>query len=131
MIKLSIQKTLNFSKGTMPLDIDLNIHKGEFIGLYGASGAGKTSLLRILGGLLNANQGEIVVDNETWFNSAKKINLCPQRRQVGFVFQDYALFPNMTVKENLQFALKKGQDNNIVNELIELTKIRQFSVCKT
>lgn len=130
MIKLSVQKILNFSNGKMPLDIDLNIQKGEFIGLYGSSGAGKTSLLRILAGLLEANQGEIIVENNVWFSSFSKVNLKPQHRQVGFVFQDYALFPNMTVKENLQFALKKEQDKRIVEELIELTELGSFQNAK-
>ena len=123
MIELSIQKILNFSNGVMPLDIQLNIQKGEFIGFYGSSGAGKTSLLRILAGLLTPDSEKIIIDNRTWFNSSQKINLSPQQRQVGFMFQDYALFPNMNVKENLRFALKKGQNESIINELIELTEL--------
>ena len=123
MIELSIQKVLNFSNGVMPLDVQLNIKEGEFIGFYGSSGAGKTSLLRILAGLLEPDSGEIIINNTTWFSSKQSINLSPQRRQVGFVFQDYALFPNMTVKENLLFALKKGQNSNIIKELIELTEL--------
>ena len=64
MIELSIQKILNFSNGVMPLDIQLNIQKGEFIGFYGSSGAGKTSLLRILAGLLTPDSGKIIIDNK-------------------------------------------------------------------
>lgn len=130
MIELSIQKTLNFSNGVMPLDIQLNIQKGEFIGLYGSSGAGKTSLLRILAGLLKPDNGKIIIDKTIWFSAVQKINLSPQRRQVGFVFQDYALFPNMTVKENLFFALKKEQNPSVINELIELTELGNFQNAK-
>ena len=130
MIELSIQKTLNFSNGVMPLDIQLNIQKGEFIGLYGSSGAGKTSLLRILAGLLKPDSGKIIIDKTIWFSAVQKINLSPQRRQVGFVFQDYALFPNMTVKENLFFALKKEQNPSVINELIELTELGNFQNAK-
>ncbi|MCB0627040.1 MAG: ATP-binding cassette domain-containing protein, partial [Saprospiraceae bacterium] len=69
--------------------------------LYGKSGAGKTSLLRILAGLLAPEEGRIVVGGTTWLDTAKGISLPPQKRKVGLVFQDYALFPNMSVKENL------------------------------
>jgi ABC-type glutathione transport system ATPase component len=85
----------------MILDIDLEIKKGEFVAIKGKSGSGKTTLLRILAGLEEA-EGEIKVDNEIWLN--KRINLPPQKRKIGFLFQDYALFENMSVEENLLFV---------------------------
>lgn len=120
MIDISINKILQSASGEMLLDINLTIEKEKLVTLYGKSGAGKTSLLKILAGLLPVNQGKIKVENTTWLNTEKEINLPPQKRNIGMVFQEYALFPNMTVKENLLFALSKGQDQKIIKELIEI-----------
>ncbi|WP_111706615.1 sulfate/molybdate ABC transporter ATP-binding protein [Lutibacter citreus] len=126
MIEIDIHKKLTSSLGEMDLNIQTTITKGSLVTLYGNSGAGKTSILRIIAGLLQPNSGNIIVNGETWLNSAKRINLKPQRRKVGFVFQDYALFPNMTVKENLLFALNKGDNTKIVNSLIEIIELGEL-----
>lgn len=126
MIDLSIQKKLSAPSGAMNLDVQCKIEQGKFVTLYGKSGAGKTSTLRILAGLLKADSGKIIVNKNTWLDSQHKISFTPQQRKVGFVFQDYALFPNMTVKENLQFALQKNQSQKIISELIELTELGEL-----
>lgn len=126
MIALSIQKKLSAPSGEMNLDVQCKIEQGQLVTLYGKSGAGKTSTLRILAGLLEADSGKINVHNETWLDSQNGISLTPQQRKVGFVFQDYALFPNMTVKENLKFALQKNQSQQIISELIELIELGQL-----
>ncbi len=126
MIKLAIQKELKSEGGKMSLNIDLNINKGQFATLFGESGAGKTSTLRMLSGLLKPDKGLITVNGKEWFESAKNINLRPQQRKVGYVFQDYALFPNMTVRENLEFALQKKQDRYIIDELIEFIELQEL-----
>lgn len=110
----------------MLLELELNIEKGQFVTLYGVSGAGKTCALRLLSGLLTPDQGRIVVHGTTWFDSAKRINLPPQQRKSGYVFQDYALFPNMTVRENLEFALQKGQPKSTVQELVDIVELGDF-----
>ncbi len=123
MVKIELQKKLTAAKGSLFLDVKINIEKGQLITLYGKSGAGKTSILRMIAGLLQADQGFISVHDSIWLDTQKKINLKPQKRKIGFVFQDYALFPNMTVKENLLFALEKDQNPNIVHELIEMIEL--------
>ncbi len=123
MIGLSLYKMLYTAQGDMPLDIELNITPGKFITLYGESGAGKTSTLRMLAGLLTPDQGKIVINEQVWLDIKKKINLSPQKRKIGFVFQEYALFPNMTVRKNLEYALEKNQDNQIIEELIEIIEL--------
>jgi len=91
--------------------------------LYGSSGAGKTSILRMITGLLKPQKGQITVDNLIWLNTQRGINYSPQMRQVGMVFQDYALFPNMTVEKNLLFALPKNGDKRIVEEIMEVIEL--------
>lgn len=120
MIEISINKKLRSNSGNMDLEVDFKISNGELLTLYGKSGGGKTTILKIIAGLLQPDKGRIVVNEKVWFDGNKKIDLRTQRRNLGFVFQDYSLFPNMTVKENLTFALAKGQDKSIVSDLIEI-----------
>ena len=130
MIKIDIKKPLFTSDGVIDLTINKEIKQGEFITLFGKSGSGKTTLLRILAGLETPQSGKIIVNNETWFDSSKKINLIPQKRNIGFVFQDYTLFPNMSVKQNLQFALKNKKEIHRVSEILEIMEIENLSNTK-
>ena len=123
MIFLDLHKKLQGSDGELLLHIAVEIPSGSFVTLFGPSGAGKTSTLRMLAGLMEPDSGKIVVGSETWYDSAKKINLSTQKRNIGYVFQDYALFPHLTVRENLEFALKNRKESNIIDELIELTEL--------
>lgn len=123
MIEIYLQKKLNAPSGNMLLDFETEIERGKFVTLYGKSGAGKTSTLRILAGLLKPDSGKISIHGNVLLDLDQKINLPPQKRKIGFVFQDYALFPNMTIFENLSFALQKNQSKKILNELIEIMEI--------
>lgn len=123
MIKINLQKQLNAANGLLHINVDMEIEKGQLVTIYGESGAGKTSILRMLAGLMEADGGFIEVNDALWLNSDDGVCLKPQQRRIGFVFQDYALFPNMTVKENLSFALEKGQDKKIIAELIEFMEL--------
>ncbi|MDT3403132.1 ATP-binding cassette domain-containing protein [Mucilaginibacter terrae] len=127
MIKISIQKKLHMAGGDGALNIDVELPVQSFTALYGASGAGKTSLLRIIAGLLQPEQGIIEVNGKIWLNTAKKINLPPQKRNIGLVFQDYALFPNMTVEENLLYALPANANKSKVQQLIEITGLQNLA----
>ncbi len=120
MIKIDICKKLHGSGGDMDLSVNLNIKEHEFVALSGKSGSGKTTLLRILAGL-EESDGVIEVDGEVWQNS--KRSLPPQKRRIGFVFQDYALFPNMSVLENLLYVVK---DRNLAERLLEITELTQL-----
>lgn len=127
MIDIAISKHLSGSEGKMQLQASCQIQKGELVGLYGPSGAGKSSILRMLAGLMNPESGKLQVEGETWFDSDLKINLKPQKRNIGMVFQEYSLFPNMTVKENLEFALEAGQDKQIVGDLLEMIGLEKLA----
>ncbi|WP_254454475.1 sulfate/molybdate ABC transporter ATP-binding protein [Flavobacterium sp. M31R6] len=121
---------LQTADGELPLDVSFTIEEGQFLAIYGNSGAGKTTLLRILAGLTQADKTQIKAANEIWDDSQNKMHLSVQKRSIGFVFQDYALFPNLTVKENLEFALQKNDNTQIVSELIELMELQSLQNSK-
>ena len=121
MIEIAIEKELLGSQGKMPLHVNLSIENQSFVALSGQSGSGKTTLLRILAGLENA-RGTISVDGEVWLGDDQK--LAPQQRRIGFVFQDYALFPNMSVMENLLFVRK---DKSLAQYLLKLTEMDELA----
>ena len=123
MINLKFNKILNANGGNMQLDIDCTINKGEFVTIYGPSGAGKTTLLRIIAGLLKPQSGKIVVDGKLWFDSNNSINLKPQLRSTGLVFQDYALFPNLNVEANIKYAVPKDASNDNFVQVVELMEL--------
>lgn len=123
MIKIQLQKTLQAATGTILLDLNLNIEKGQFISLYGPSGAGKTSTLRLIAGLLNPDSGRLEVDESVWFDASLKKNRSVQKRGVGYVFQDYALFTHMTVLENLNFAKAKSTSQQAIEQIIDIVEL--------
>ncbi len=123
MIAAALYKTLRSARGEMHLEVDFERTTGQFIALYGESGAGKTSILRMLAGLMEPDQGRVLFGSETWFDKTARINLTPQKRKTGFLFQDYALFPNMTVRQNLEFALDKGQTSKVITGLVDLMEL--------
>ncbi|MBX2959952.1 MAG: ATP-binding cassette domain-containing protein [Flavobacteriales bacterium] len=126
MIKFYALKTLQTAKGKMPLEVSFEIEKGKLVCIYGNSGVGKTTILRILSGLAESEKSLITVDGEVWDDSEKKIHLPIQKRSIGFVFQDFALFPNLTVKENLMFALQKNENLKSIDELLEIMEINEL-----
>lgn len=127
MIQLSACKELNSDGATFSLDIELRIGKGEHTGIIGSSGAGKTTLLRMLAGLVKPDSGKLIVEGETWFDAQRKINLPPQERHIGFVFQDYALFPNMSARGNLEFAFSAAVNKKRVDEVLEMLGISEVA----
>ena len=120
MITIDINKKLHGANGEMDLDVNLKIQEGDFIALAGQSGSGKTTLLRILAGLEEA-EGTLQIGKELWLQGKKA--LAPQKRKIGFVFQDYALFPNMTVEENLLYV---QQDTKLANYLLKITELSEL-----
>ncbi|MDX9900628.1 MAG: ATP-binding cassette domain-containing protein [Aliarcobacter sp.] len=120
MIKIDISKKLHGANGEMDLKINLEIKQGEFVALAGLSGSGKTTLLRILAGLEDA-KGTLEIDNNIWLN--EKFCLASQKREIGFVFQDYALFPNFSVLDNLLYVNK---DKDLANYLLKMTELDEL-----
>lgn len=126
VIYIDIQKMMHTAHGPMNLEVQTTIQMGELVALFGQSGAGKTTLLRILAGLITPDKGLVRFDNTVWFDSEKQINLPPQQRNISFMFQDYALFPNMTVEQNIRFAQPKRNDTEVI-ELLGIFGINEFS----
>lgn len=126
MIEISLEKILKSSTGEMKLDLNLQIEEGKLITIYGKSGAGKSTLLLLLAGLMNPEKGFIRMGNDIWTDTSKRIFLPPQKRNIGFVFQEYALFPNMTVRENLCFGLARGESKTIVDKLVDIIDLGQL-----
>ncbi|MDD2895140.1 MAG: ATP-binding cassette domain-containing protein [Aliarcobacter sp.] len=120
MIKIDINKKLHGANGEMDLNVNLEIKQGEFLALAGLSGSGKTTLLRILAGLETAS-GTININNNIWLDN--KFCLAPQKREIGFVFQDYALFPNFSVIDNLLYVNK---DKELANYLLKMTELEEL-----
>ncbi|MFZ8859127.1 MAG: ABC transporter ATP-binding protein [Thermocrinis sp.] len=125
MIRFSLKKKLHGAQGDFLLELEFEMGAEEFIVVLGPSGSGKTTLLRMLAGLEKPEEGYIEVKGEVWYDSKRGINLPPQKRDVGFVFQDYALFPNMSLFENIAFGMKK-KDPKKVMELLKLAGLEQL-----
>jgi len=123
MISFRATKMLDTTRGRQELDVSFELEKGRILTLYGPSGAGKTTLLRILSGLTDITAGRVEVDGELWCDTSRDINIPAHKRSIGLVFQDFALFPHLTVKQNLEYALQKGDDKSLVKELITLMEL--------
>ncbi len=129
VIEIDVQKELVSAHGRMMLTIKVKLLRGELVVLFGESGAGKTTLLRMISGLMNPNRGILKVGNSVWFDSDAGINKSPQERNIGFVFQDYALFPNMSVFNNVAYGQTDG-DKRYVKELIQKFGLTELAARK-
>lgn len=125
-IQCKATKFLHTAEGLQTLDISFNLEKGRILTLYGPSGAGKTTILRILAGLTDVRSAHIEVEGEIWQHTEQKINRPTRHRLVGFVFQDFALFPHLTVREQLEFALPRGDDKRIITELLSMMELEEL-----
>jgi len=123
MIKVRLKKHLAAGHGPFELDVDFEVSRDEIVTLFGHSGAGKTTILRMIAGLTAPDEGFIEVDGEVWFDSARGVHKPVQERRVGFVFQDYNLFPNMTVRENLRYAVKDKKDVHLIDSFLDMTRL--------
>lgn len=113
-IDVAIKKNI----GSFSLDVEFHAEE-EIFALLGASGCGKSMTLKCIAGIETPDEGHIVLNGRTLFDSSRKINLVPQKRKVGYMFQDYALFPNMTVEQNIMAGMGKHPAHNVAVQYIE------------
>lgn len=123
MMVIDLYKQLDGVADSTNIHVKEQLPEGALVAVYGPSGIGKTTFLRLLAGLTTADEGKIIINGECWWDKEKGVNWSPQRRRVGFVFQDYALFPNMTVLENLKFA---NNNSPLIQELLEITELESL-----
>jgi iron(III) transport system ATP-binding protein len=109
--------TLSYGENVVVRDFSLSVKEGEIVGIVGPSGCGKTTLMRSLCGLKNPDSGEIFVGGVPFYSKAKRANIPPEKRNIGIVFQDYAVWPHLTVAENVAYPLKKKK--TLTKEQIE------------
>ncbi len=129
-IKL-VNITKRFGKSIAVDNLSITIKDGEFVSLLGPSGCGKTTTLRMIAGLETPTEGEIYIDDRCVFSSKDAIDVSPDKRDVGFLFQNYALWPHMTVYKNIAFGLEnmkwdKKKIDERVQELVKMLKIEEF-----
>ena len=120
MISVDVSKKLKAGHLPLSLRVKLQVQKGSVTCIQGPSGTGKTSLLKIIAGLMQPDAGCIKVDGHTWLDTGAGISLSPQQRMAGFVFQNYALFPNMTAEQQLTYATK---DHAWISHLLHIGKL--------
>lgn len=119
MIELDFCKSLNGTNGEFVLEVRENITLSSRVAFFGKSGVGKSTILKVLAGLEEIESGKIIVGGEVW--SDKGFSLSPQKRNIGFVFQDYSLFPNLSVFENIAYSKRASKER--VKQLIEMMEL--------
>lgn len=125
-------KTFGGRRSVVAVDhLDLQVHDGEFLVLLGPSGCGKTTTLRCIAGLERPVSGRISFDDKVVYDHDQKIHLSADRRDIGMVFQNYALWPHLTVRRNIEYALrarkiKEGLQNDWVGETARLVEIEPY-----
>lgn len=125
----------------MTLELDLRLRRGDFVlalqrtldapvtGVFGASGSGKSTLLRVIAGLVQPQHGRIVLNGRVLLDTTQRINLSPQQRYIGLMFQDAQLFPHLTVQQNLLYGWQRravAERRFALSDIVELLDIGQL-----
>ncbi|HTK37259.1 MAG TPA: ATP-binding cassette domain-containing protein [Pyrinomonadaceae bacterium] len=122
MLDVNVTKRLGADPSAFFLDVSFSVDGGITV-LAGASGAGKTTTLRSIAGIVTPDEGNIKVGDEIYFDSKQHIDLSIQERRVGFVFQDYALFPHLTAEQNIAYGIKTKSKTKKAEKAIEMLRL--------
>jgi molybdate transport system ATP-binding protein len=123
---MALQLDISHSLRAFRLAVELAVGS-ETLALVGPSGAGKTTVLRVVAGLLRPETGRVALDEDVWLDTSRGVDIAPERRRVGLVFQEYALFPHMTVRANVAYGSGAGG----VDELLERLRISHLAEART
>lgn len=122
---MSLYIDIHKRMGDFTLDVQLE-NRGQRLGILGASGCGKSMTLKCIAGIETPDWGRIVLNDRILFDSEQKINVSPQKRKTGYLFQNYALFPNMTVRENISIGIDKTKDRKVITDrMLSLLQIKE------
>ena len=125
---MKIQMHFKYQMDGFSLCIDWESNKNR-IGILGSSGCGKSMTLKALAGIITPDSGKIIINDKTYFDSEKQINIPPQKRKIGYLFQNYALFPTMTVEQNINMGLlkcSKAEINKKVDAMISRFQLEEL-----
>lgn len=120
-ISASLKKRLKYFN----VDISFSCAQENMLVMIGPSGGGKTTIIRMLAGLTTPDEGRILFGDEVWFDAASRINLEPQKRRLGYVFQDYTLFPHLNLFENAAFAATDRREVEALFDLFKISHLRK------
>ncbi len=122
--EVDLHKSFPNTKGeNFNLDVTFTVPAAKITVVFGPSGAGKSTVLRFMAGLEEADHGSIKCGGNIWFDSAKGINVSPQKRSAGFLFQDLALFPHLNVKDNIIYPVGRNCERQKLSTLLEMTQL--------
>lgn len=126
MIKFDLHKQFKSHGTTINIGLNAECEEGKIIAIYGKSGVGKSTLLRMLSGLMTPDSGLITVDDDIWYESKSKKNIKANKRNIGFLFQDYSLFPNMNVLKNILYGVDANYDKEFINRIIGVSDLKDL-----
>jgi molybdate transport system ATP-binding protein len=119
-LRCSIKKEIK----AFSIDVAFDCPAGKTLSLIGPSGAGKTTIIRMLAGLERPDEGHIIYDDMTFYEGQRRVNISPQKRQLGYVFQDYTLFPHLTIAQNAAFNAQDLKEVDYLIDYFGLTELR-------
>ena len=113
-------------QGIQKIEANLQISLGEYVSISGISGSGKTTFLRLISGLMQPKNGTICWGEQVWHDTKTKQCIPPQERNIGMVFQDYALFPNMNTLDNIIFACKEKVEKKYLQSILDTMGLNNY-----
>ena len=123
MINFELYKKFSSADKKVDIEVKAQLEEGKITAIYGKSGAGKTSILRMIAGLIKPDKGELKLTDDIWFHHDKRIHVKTNKRSIGMVFQDFALFPNLTVIENIKYGIGSNENDELLTRVLQVSEL--------